>query len=117
VANNVIKIEEPYLNVVIDYSYYYKKDYFNYQVGEPLTQGYLTLTGKMRIKDDVTGQVKTGIISIPRLKLMSDLSMRLGEEAVPQIGRLDAIALPVGEKGSKRVMEIYLLEDDVDSDM
>ena len=71
----------------------------------------------MRVKDDITGQVKTGIVMIPRLKLMSDLSIRLGSNAVPQVGRLDAIALPVGAKGNKKVMEIIFLDDDIDSDM
>jgi hypothetical protein len=61
--------------------------------------------------------VKTGIINIPKLKLMSDLSIRLGKEAIPLVGKLDAIALPVGGKGDKKIMEIIFLDDDVDSDM
>ena len=116
-SEKTIDLGTPFMEVMVDYSYLYKGKYSNYQVGEPLTQGYLALTGKTRVKDDITGQVKTGIINIPRLKLMSDLSMRLGEDATPQVGRLDAIALPVGGKGSKKVMEILFLEDDVDSDM
>jgi hypothetical protein len=48
---------------------------------------------------------------------MSDLSMRLGSDAIPQVGRLDAVALPDGAKGSKRVMEIIFLNDDIDADM
>jgi len=86
-------------------------------VGRPLTNGYLSLTGKTRVKDEVTGQVKTGIINIPKLKLMSDLSMRLGDNATPIVGQLDAIAIPVGNRGNKKVMEILFLEDDIDSDM
>jgi hypothetical protein len=48
------------------------------KVGRRLIEGYLRLEGKTRLKDDNTGQVVTGLIVIPRLKLMSDLSMRLG---------------------------------------
>lgn len=110
-------LNSPYQEIIVDYQYPYKNKHEHLQVGTALTQGYLALTGKTRIKDDITGQVKTGIIKIPRLKLMSDLSMRLGEDAIPQVGRLDAIALPVGEKGNKKVMEIIFLDDDVDSDM
>ena len=65
----------------------------------------------------MTGQVKTGIIKIPKLKLMSDLSIRLGKDAIPLVGKLSAIALPEGGKGSAKVMEIIFLDDDVDSDM
>jgi hypothetical protein len=82
-----------------------------------LTNGYLSLEGKTRVKDDITGQVTTGIIKIPKLKLMSDLSMRLGQDAVPVVGRLDAIAVPTGERGHKKVMELIFLNDDIDSDM
>jgi hypothetical protein len=55
-------------------------------VGRPLTNGYLSLSGKTRVKDEITGQVTTGIINIPKLKLMSDLSMRLGDNATPIMG-------------------------------
>lgn len=110
-------LETPYLEIAIDYSYNYLKNYTLFQVGEPLTNGYLTLEGRMRVKDDLSGQVKTGIIKIPRLKLMSDLFMRLGESSVPQAGRIDAVALPIGAKGDKRVMEILFLDEDIDSDM
>jgi hypothetical protein len=30
---------------------------------------------------------------------------------------LDALAVPVGNRGNKKVMEILFLEDDIDSDM
>ena len=115
--DKIITLSQPYLNVTIDYQYIYGNNAIRLSIGEALTQGYLSLTGKMRVKDDITGQVTTGIINIPKLKLMSDLSMRLGRDAIPQVGRLDAVALPVGGKGNKKVMEIIFLEDDVDSDM
>ena len=86
-------------------------------VGRPLTQGYLSLMGKMRVKDDITGKVKTGIIKIPKLRLMSDLSMRVGSDAIPQVGRLDAVAVPEGGRGQSKVMEIIFLNDDIDADM
>jgi hypothetical protein len=48
---------------------------------------------------------------------MSNLSMRLGQDAAPQVGQLDAVAIPTGAKGKKKIMEIIFLEDDIDSDM
>jgi hypothetical protein len=30
---------------------------------------------------------------------------------------MDAVAIPVGNRGSKKVMEILFLEEDIDSDM
>jgi hypothetical protein len=77
----------------------------------------LSLTGQTRIKDETTGQVQTGIIKIPKLKLMSDLSMRLGDNAGPIVGQLNAVAVPVGNRGQKVAMEVVFLNDDIDSDM
>ena len=112
-----ILLNEAYKSVIIDYWYDYDNGCQIMTVGRPLTQGYLSLTGKMRVKDDVTGKVKTGIIKIPKLRLMSDLSMRVGSDAIPQVGRLDAIAVPEGGRGQSKVMEIIFLNDDIDADM
>jgi hypothetical protein len=48
---------------------------------------------------------------------MSDLSMRVGSDAIPQVGRLDAVAVPEGVRGQSKVMEITFLNDDIDADM
>jgi hypothetical protein len=102
---------------LIDYYYEYSNNYEILSVGNPLTNGFLSLEGKTRVKDDTTGQITTGIIKIPKLKLLSNLSMRLGQDAVPVVGRLDAVAIPTGERGHKKVMEIIFLNDDIDSDI
>ncbi len=116
-AENSITIGQGYKEIVVDYYYSYDNGYSILSFGRMLTNGYLSLEGKTRVKDDITGQVTTGIIKIPKLKLMSDLSMRLGQDAVPVAGRLDAIAVPTGERGHKKVMELIFLNDDIDSDM
>jgi hypothetical protein len=101
----------------VDYWFDYSNKASILTIGRSLTNGYLSLTGKTRVKDEITGQVTTGIVNIPKLKLMSDLSIRLGSDAVPQVGRLDAIAVPDGLRGNKKVMELIFLNDDIDSDM
>ena len=110
-------IGEPFQDVVVDYTYNYKNKVTTMVVGQRLINGFLTLEGKTRVKDDTTGQTRTGIIKIPKLKLMSDLSMRLGENATPLVGRLNAVAVPSGTRGNPVVMELVFLEDDIDSDM
>ena len=112
-----IVLNEAYKSVIVDYWYDYDNGCQIMTVGRPLTQGYLSLVGKMRVKDDVTGKVRTGIIKIPKLRLMSDLSMRVGSDAIPQVGRLDAVAVPEGGRGQSKVMEIIFLNDDIDANM
>jgi hypothetical protein len=115
--NGIIHLKEPYQSVIVDYWYDYNNGYTTLRVGKPLTTGFLSLTGKMRVKDDTTGKVVTGIINIPKLRLMSDLSMRVGSDAIPQVGRIDAVAVPEGVRGQTKVMEIIFLNDDIDADM
>ena len=117
VVENVINVGTPYEEVIVDYSYTYGDGYRNISLGDTLTNGYLSLEGKMRVKDDITGQVRTGIIKIPKLKLMSDLSIRLGNNTAPVVGKVNAVAVPDGRRGNKKVMEIIFLNDDIDSDM
>ena len=116
-AKNMIITKFPYKEIDVDYWFDYSNKASILTIGRSLTNGYLSLTGKTRVKDEITGQVTTGIVNIPKLKLMSDLSIRLGSDAVPQVGRLDAIAVPEGQRGNKKVMELIFLNDDIDSDM
>jgi hypothetical protein len=86
-------------------------------IGPQFTQGFLELEGKTRVKDDTSGLITTGIIKIPKLKLMSGLSMRLGAQANPVVGNFNAEGVPVGSGRNSYVMEIYFLDEDIDSDM
>ena len=111
------QVPTPYTNLIVDYSYKYENGGSVVNIGQRLIKGYLRLEGRTKIKDDVTGQTHTGIIIIPKLKLMSDLSMRLGENATPVVGQIRAKLFPDGERTDSRVIEMYFLNDDIDSDM
>ena len=107
---------EPYTDLEIFYDF----DYINANVlyiGRQLIRGYVDLTAKTRLKDDMTGKTVTAIIHMPKVKLMSDFSIRLGNDAPPAVGRFSIIAYPVGSKGSEKVMEFISLNDDIDSDI
>ena len=116
-SENILDIGSQYTDIVVDYTYNYDNGYSILTFGRALTTGCLSLEGKTRVKDDTTGQITTGILKIPKLKLLSNLSMRLGQDAIPLMGRLDAVAIPTGERGQKKVMELVFLSDDIDSDM
>ena len=113
----VITIGEPYCDVEIDYQYEYSNDVSVMKVGQKLIGGFLLLEGKTRVKDDITGKTRTAILRIPRLKLVSDLSMRLGREAGPLLANFAAVGYPgVGSK-DKTIMELLFLNDDIDAEM
>ena len=115
--NGEIVINSEYRNVEVDFNYRYYNKVTSCILGRKLIQGYLQLEGKTRVKDDITGKTRTAILRIPRLKLVSDLTMRLGRDATPVLANFNAIGLPTGERGNKQIMELLFLSDDIDADM
>lgn len=106
-----------YVEYVCDYYYDYNNGAQFVTIGNQLINGFLRLEGKTRVKDDITGKTRTGIIEIPKLKLMSGLSMRLGKNANPVVANFRTTAVPVGTGGHSTVINIFFLNDDIDSDM
>lgn len=117
VEENTYSALEPYEEYICNYYYDYNDGAQFVTIGNQLINGFLRLEGKTRVKDDITGKTRTGIIEIPKLKLVSGLSMRLGKNANPVVANFRTLALPVGTGGRSTVINIFFLNDDVDSDM
>ena len=111
-----IVLDTPYCDVEVDYQFYYTNEVSIMTVGKRLIEGFLQLEGKTRVKDDITGKTRTALLRIPRLKLVSDLSMRLGREAGPLLANFAAVGYP-GVGRDKKVMEMLFLSDDIDAEM
>lgn len=118
VEDNEINIGVAYKEVIVSYVYEYDGEgAVEYRIGHGLLNGFLEFEGRTRIKDDVTGQVFTGIFRIPKLRLMSDLSIRLGQQASPVVGTFRAEGVPVGSRGDSCVGEFFILGEDIESDL
>ena len=105
-----------YKDVIVDYEYGYDNGADVSLIGEDIFDGYVSLEGRSRIKDDVTGETHTAIIYIPKLKITSDFNLTLGQNAQPIVGKFSAIALATGDRKQSKALEIYYLEDDLDKD-
>lgn len=117
IDSTTLKIKDKYLDVVVDYEFIYENGATRFRVGRVFTEGFVELEGRTRTKDDITGQDKTSIIKIPKLKLMSELSITLGKNATPVISKLQGYAIPVGKRGEEHVMDFFFLENDIDADI
>ena len=105
-----------YKDVIVDYEYGYDNGIDVSFIGEDIFEGYVTLEGRTRIKDDITGETHTAIIYIPKLKITSDFNLTLGQNAQPMVGKFSGTALSVGNEKQLRALEIYFLEEDIDKD-
>ena len=115
--DNKIKILFDNMDTIVNYRYNYTNGATVAKIGQPFLRGFLELEAQTRVKDDTTGLIHTGIIRIPKLKLMSGLSIKLGTQANPVVGTFQAVGVPVGDRRSSYVMEIAFLNNDIDSDM
>lgn len=110
-----ILIEKPYTDVQIHYQFIYTNGGSVVNIGDKLFKGYLSLQAKTRLKEDENGHTVTGIIEIPKLKLMSDLSIKLGRNATPTTTTFQALAIPVGGRGNNYACKMFILNDDIDA--
>lgn len=117
INEKVITLSAPYIKVVVEYGYLYKDAGTELQIGSQLMRGDLYAEGKVKIKDDITGTIRTAILRIPRVKLVSGMSIILGEKTSPLVGNFQLRGLPEGGRGKNTIMSLYFLNKDIDSDL
>lgn len=78
VFGNQIVFMAEHRKVMVDYTFDYRDSIIELDVGNRLFNGFLNLTGKITTKDYFSGEPRTAIIEIPRLKLNSKIIMKLG---------------------------------------
>lgn len=79
IVGNLIIFKAEHNEVMIDYTFDYNNPTVNLEVGNRLFNGFLNLSGKITAKDYLTGEPKTAILEIPRLKMRSSLGIQLGQ--------------------------------------
>ena len=113
----IFKIKSGYKDIVVDYEYIYNNVVEQLKIGMPLTSGFLSLEARTKIQEDETGIIRSGILKVPKLKLVSDLTITLGKSSSPTVSTFKAVGHPSGVRGRERVMELVFLEEDIDSDI
>lgn len=116
IDNQLVINDKNYNNLLLDY-YTLKTEQSILRIGQNLLGGFLSLEGKTRLKDDIDGQEKTGIIKIPKLRIMSDLSIRLGNRETPNLFNFNIMGEPVKGRYGSYVCDIQLLDTDIDADI
>lgn len=117
ITNGVWESGEPYQEFFLDYFFLYGGKTNTFVIGDSLTNNTLRLEGFTRLHEDITGRDVTGMLIIPQFKLMSDLSMNLGENAIPVVSYIKGQALPTSPSYKDVVMEFIILDEDIDNDI
>ena len=110
--NTMADIDKEYL---VDYYYEYGDEALIYKVEKERFNGLFTLEGKFYSKDENEGLNYTNIIYMPKVRVVSDINLRLGERADPAVSAFNIIGLPESTNNRKSlIMEIIRLNSDED---
>ena len=103
---------------VIDYYYEYRDKALIYTVEKERFNGLFTLEAKFYSKDENEGQNYTNVLYMPKVRVVSNINLRLGERADPTVSTFNIIGLPetVGDQ-KNLIMEITRLGQDIDADI
>lgn len=85
------KINKQYL---IDYYYEYRDEALLYTVSKERFNGLFTLEGKFYSKDENEGKDYVNLIYMPRVRVVSNIDLRLGERTSPAVAVFNMIGLP-----------------------
>lgn len=79
VFQNRIFFKKSYRSVIVDYTFNYEDRIKVIEIGNRLYNGFLRLTGKMSVKNQNSGEITTALVEMPKIKLSSSLSIRIGK--------------------------------------
>lgn len=78
ICGNRIIFRAEHRKVMVDYTFDYNDTIFELDMGNRLINGFLNLTAKVTVKDYFSGEPRTAILEIPKLKINSSIMAKLG---------------------------------------
>ncbi len=108
----VVATEYSTTPLLVDYYYEYSNDYKQYDLSTERLSNCLRLEAQGVMKDVDTGESRKIYFVVPKVRLQSNLNIRLGDKMSPSVMTFRAIGMPVSEDGKKLVSKIYLLADE-----
>lgn len=105
---------------LVDYYYYYgdEREALIYSIHKERFNGLFSLEGKFYSKDETDGLNYTNVLYMPKVRIVSDINLRLGERADPSVGVFNIIGLPETTPESQSlILETIRLDGDIDEDV
>ena len=103
---------------VVDYYYEYEDKALIYTIQKERFNGLFTLEAKFYSKDENEGHNYTNILYMPKVRIVSNINLRLGERADPTVSTFNIIGMPetIGEY-KNLIMDITRLSENIDADI
>ena len=108
---------DPEKEYIVDYYYQYENEAMIYTIQKERFNGLFTLEGKFYSKDENEGFNYTNLLYMPKVRIVSDINLRLGERADPAVGVFNIIALPeITTDRKNMILEMVRLNEDIDEE-
>ena len=102
---------------VVDYYYEYGNEALIYTINTERFNGLFSLEGKFYAKDENEGMNYTNLLYMPKVRIVSDISLRLGERADPAVSTFNIVGLPEHVGRQSTIVEITRLGTDIDGNI
>lgn len=100
--------------IACDYYFTYNSEAITYTLGKQRFNGNFSLEAMFYMKDENDGLQHTALLSLPKIQIVSNIKLYLGEKANPTVSTFDIIAFPDRtEYGESIVAQIVYLDDDI----
>jgi hypothetical protein len=106
--------EYAYKNILCDYYFNYNKDVILYSMARERFTNLYSLEATFLMKDENDGLLHTGLLRMPKVRVVSNINLRMGERADPSVSTFNIIAIPES-KGNREsvVCEVLYLDEDI----
>lgn len=100
--------------VVADYYFKPKNSALTYTMDRERKANLYSLEATFQLKDENDGLLHTGILEMPKVYIMSNINLRMGERADPTVGTFRIVAMPENYEGyDSMVCRVTYLDDDI----
>ena len=113
---NIVHFKDQNLNATIVADYYFKpkNQPLTYTMNRERKANLYSLEATFYLKDENDGLLHTGILEMPKVYIMSNINLRMGERADPTVGTFRIVAMPENMDGyDSMVCRITYLDDDI----
>lgn len=113
---NIVCFKDQNLNTTIVADYYFKpkNQPLTYTMNRERKANLYSLEATFYLKDENDGLLHTGILEMPKVYIMSNINLRMGERADPTVGTFRIVAMPENVDGyDSMVCRVTYLDDDI----
>lgn len=112
----VITFGKEFSDVALLADYYFKPQEIplSYVMDRERKTNLYTLEGTFYLKDENEGLLHTGILEMPKIYIMSNINLRMGERADPTVGTFRIVAMPENvDDHEAMICRIDYLDEDI----